>query len=95
MEQVARQTGSLPDLLRDEPDMPPFLEYLWSWWLRLTRRRGCGFAPEPLNHSQLADFFRLIGIDPQPWEIDLLERIDDLYLEAYGRSETNKSEDRT
>jgi len=64
--------------------MPPFpmaLVYLWRAYLRLRRRCGVGFSgPQPVGWIEIDAFARLSGIALAPWEIGLIEAIDDLYL---------------
>ncbi len=64
--------------------MPPFpdaLGYIWRTYFRLRRRMASGFAgPNPIGWQDIDAFSRLSGLRLAPWEIDLLERLDDLYL---------------
>lgn len=64
--------------------MPPFpaaLAYLWRAYLRLRRRCGSGFSgPQPVGWTEIYAFAQLSGIVLAPWEIDLIEAVDDLYL---------------
>jgi len=70
--------------------MPEVTEYLWHWFLRLSKRRGGGFGPAPLTHSGMRDFFHLAGIRPSAWEIELLEELDDLYLQIQADEDRAK-----
>lgn len=71
--------------------MPELLEYLWKWFLRLSKRRGSGFGPAPLSHTGIKDFFTLIKIEPTPWEIEQIEQLDDVYLKIRAEeAEANK-----
>ncbi len=81
----------MPELLANEPELPACLIYLWHWFLRLSNRRGGGFGPAPLTHSNLRDFFELSGVWPTPWEIEQIEALDDLYLKILGEEEDKKA----
>ncbi len=65
--------------------MPPFpiaLAYLWRAYLRLRRRTQVGFGgPQPLGWQDIDAFIRRSGLRLAPWEIEILERIDDIYLD--------------
>jgi hypothetical protein len=64
--------------------MPPFpesLAYLWRVYLRLRRRMAGGFAgPDPIGWQDIDSFVRLGGFHLAPWEIELIERLDDLFI---------------
>ena len=66
--------------------MPPFpkaLAYLWRAYFRLRRRMAGGFAgPNPIGWQDIDAFVRQSGLRLAPWELDLIEALDDLYLEA-------------
>lgn len=57
------------------------LDYLWQTYHRLRRRKGAGFSgPEPVTWSDIDAYARRAGIRLAPWEVRIIERIDDLYL---------------
>lgn len=64
--------------------MPPFpeaLAYLWRTYLRLRRRMAGGFAgPNPIGWQDIDAFIRRSGLRLTPWEIEAIERIDDLFV---------------
>lgn len=64
--------------------MPPFpdpLSYLWRAYLRLRRRMAGGFAgPNPVGWQDLDAFIRRSGLRLAPWEIEIVEAIDDLFI---------------
>lgn len=67
-----------------ELSMPPFpepLDYLWRAYLRLRRRIASGFSgPNPVGWQDIDAFIRRAGARFAPWEIEVLERIDDLFV---------------
>lgn len=78
-----RKTGRIAEL-EAELAMPPFpecLAYLWQAYLRLRRRMAGGFSgPSPIGWPDIDAFIRRTGARLAPWEIELLERIDDLFV---------------
>jgi hypothetical protein len=63
------------------PAFPRELSYLWRTYLRLRRRMAGGFSgPNPIGWQDIDAFSRRSGTRLTPWEIELIERIDDLFL---------------
>lgn len=64
--------------------MPPFpraLAYLWRAYLRLRRRAAVGMSgPQPIGWQDIDAFARRAGMRLAPWEIEILEELDDIYL---------------
>lgn len=70
------------------PELPRAGEYLWRTFLRLhARRQSTGMGPARLSWGDLADFQRLTGTRLAPWEVAVLEQLDDLALKKRGGSE--------
>lgn len=67
--------------------MPPFpreLGYLWQAYMRLRRRAVPGFTgASPVTWQDIDAFVRRSGFRLAPWEVELIEILDDLCL---GRS---------
>jgi hypothetical protein len=70
--------------LEAEISLPPYplsLDYLWSIYSRLRRRKGAGqFGPLPIEWPDIEAFCRIGKISLSPWEIEIIETLDDLYL---------------
>ena len=63
-------------------ETPPFpfeLEHVWTAFCRLHARRRSGFSAEPIAWSDLDAFIRLTGVRLAPFEIQLIEMLDDLF----------------
>lgn len=61
------------------PPLPPAAAYLWSWLLDLVS--GCAPGPNgrtPISYGEIADWARLTGNRPAPWETALLRELDAL-----------------
>lgn len=71
--------------LEAELSMPPFpepLAYLWRSYLRLRKSKGTSDmgAPRRIEWPDYDAFDRRSGIHLAPWEIEILEQIDDIFL---------------
>lgn len=65
------------------PEFPRAIAYIWRAYWRLRRRKTMGFSgPAPIEWPDIDAFLRASGFRVAPWELELLEAIDDLYLQA-------------
>lgn len=65
------------------PLMPLEVRYLWSAFGRLSgRRRFSEAGAHPIGWDELDAFSRLTGAAFAPWEIEVIEMLDRLFLES-------------
>lgn len=70
------------------PPMPEAVRYLWDAFIRIRRRKGGGLnGPAPLEWPDIAAFVTLGGVRLAPWEIRIVEDLDDLWLASISREE--------
>lgn len=85
------RTAERREELERELDLPPLpwcLVYLWSQFIRLSNRRGSnGFGPSLLTYTEIEAFQRLSGFHFTPWEIEMIEVIDQSYLGSLNSRE--------
>jgi hypothetical protein len=65
-----------------ELETPPFpleLEHVWTVFCRLSARRRSGFSIEPIGWADLDAFIKLTGCRLAPFEIQLIEMLDDMF----------------
>lgn len=64
------------------PGFPAGAEYLWRCYLRLRRRAAPGFdRAAPVGWQDIDAFIRRAGIRLTSWEIEIIEAIDDAFLD--------------
>jgi hypothetical protein len=69
------------------PPFPMPLVYLWSTFARLNGRRGGnGFGLNPIGWAEIDAYQRLTQSRLAPWEIQIVEELDDLYLQAQRKA---------
>lgn len=72
--------------LEAELALPPFPEemrYLWRAFVRIRNRiNGNGMTPARITLQDLDAFNRLSGLHLAPWEVAIIEMLDDLFLSA-------------
>lgn len=65
------------------PAMPMALQYLWDAFMRIRRRKGAGLnGPLPIEWPDIAAFVTLSGWRFAPWEIEIIEDLDSLWLSS-------------
>lgn len=76
------------------PPFPMALLHVWNAFGRLSARRGSnGFAANPIGWPDIDAFLRHSGLRLAPWEISLIEQLDDLYRADSGKPKETEKED--
>lgn len=80
-----------PDI-KQKP-LPPAARPIWMTFCRLSARRSSGgFGPAPLGWTDLHAYQRMTGATLSPWEIEMIEMLDGMYLEAAAKNVTPPDE---
>ena len=88
LKSVWKQTGVMPPALADLVELPSEMEYVWLYFIRLNRRRGSnGFGINPISCNEMLSFFELNSIEYSPQEVELIEMLDNIYLENYSKQQ--------
>lgn len=66
----------------EQPAFPSLGGYLWGIYHRIRRRRSTVGGIVPIDFSEFDAFQRSTRTALTPWEIGVLELLDDLYLAA-------------
>ena len=79
-----------------ELETPPFalaLEYIWKAYFRLRRRKAIGFnGLDRIEWPDIDAFLRRSGLNLVPWEIEIIERIDDVFLSIMSSDKVTDKE---
>ena len=62
--------------------MPKALAYLFLSYMRIRRRKGGGFGVTPIEWPDIDAFVRNSQFRLAPWEIEVIESLDDAFLAA-------------
>lgn len=82
---LSRGSAKLLEQL-ESPPYPDVLEYLWKWFVDLSRSREIFYAPDGtpvkmrLKYSDLFMWSHLTRKEIRPYEVDALFLIDSIYL---------------
>lgn len=94
---VEKQLGRTPVELQNLIDLPESCVDIWSWFLDLHNNRGTnGFSENPISFSDMYAYFQLISVTPNPWEVVVLKKLDNIALkfmskEAEKRNNSQKT----
>ena len=62
------------------------MAHVMLWFRQLARARQQGFeAPPPITWTEIAHWAALMRVQPQPWELQALTQLDDMWLGAWRR----------
>jgi hypothetical protein len=76
-----------------QPAFPEALAYLWRAHRRMRRRKGAGEAgPHPIEFPDIQAFETLTRNRLAPWEVELIEALDDAYLGAVAEHQRQERE---
>ena len=67
-----------------ETDLPEELVWHWNAFCELDRRRTAGFVPNPIGYNDIGWWAQHQGIELEPWEVDVLMALDDVWLEVWN-----------
>jgi len=91
---IRKNRQDVADELLAELECPPFpmaLSYVWQAWVRLRRRTPAGFnGPNPITIEAIDAFIRRTGLRLNPYDVDLIERVDDLYLSKMAEQQASE-----
>lgn len=68
------------------PPFPLALTYLWQAYGRMRRRCSAGMGLNPISLGDIDAFVRLTGSRLAPWEVEAIERLDEVWLAANAKS---------
>ena len=73
-----RKPKELDDLL----EFPTDMMYQWKYFIDLhNKRTSNGFSVNPITYTDMCSYFSLINYNPEEWEIDLINSLDQVFLE--------------
>ena len=72
--QVYKQTGKLPQMLKDQPVVDAEMTHLLDWYLEV---RG----PSPLSYTEIRNWCYLVNLKLLPYEVKIIMQLDNIYWE--------------
>lgn len=49
-------------------------------------RTSNGFGANPITYTEMKNYFDLIQVEPEEWEVNLIKQFDNVALEEYEKS---------
>jgi len=59
----------------------------WNWFLRLSNRRPSGMGISAISYTEMRNFFELINVSPESYEIEIIEAFDRVAMRHYSKQE--------
>lgn len=76
---LQKQTGLPVPELTSLPDLPTETAHIWKWWFDLHSQRHLDQVIQGLSWSDIDAYCNRFRLQPKPWEMDALHRLDILY----------------
>jgi len=84
---VQRQIGRVPKELENLVELPKCMEEYWQWFLKLSNRGPSGWGVSAIPYSEIRAFFELIGVVPEPYEVEIIEAFDRVAINHYSKQQ--------
>ena len=84
---VQRQLKRTPKELEDLVELPECMQEYWVWFIKLSNRRPSGMGISAIPYSEMLAFFELMGIVPEPYEIEVIEMFDSVAIKHYQKQQ--------
>lgn len=84
---VQRQLKRVPKELEDLVELPDCMREYWIWFIRLSNRRPSGMGISAIPYSEMLAFFELMGIVPEPYEVEVIEMFDSVAIKHYQKQQ--------
>lgn len=79
LEVIERTSGQTPEQLAPQP-FPHELSHIWEWFqVMSSMRQNAGFGVSRLS-SEIVDWQKLEGIRLNPYELEVIRRIDSIFV---------------
>lgn len=79
--------------LEDAPEIPFYLEHIWTWFWQVHRGRTYGMSgPSPLTWPDIQSWTTLLQTNIRPIEVEILKEIDSVYLEYVAKKQKKKGQ---
>lgn len=87
---IEKTTGKPQEKLQTG-EVPNVCSHVWNWFLKLHKKRSSnGFSVNPITYTEMQSFFKLHGLVPENWEIELIEALDDIVLDSIAKNTKTK-----
>ncbi len=72
--------------------LPDSCALIWKYFMALhSTRTSNGFGANPITYTEMKNYFDLIQVDPEEWEIELIRRFDMKALDVYDKANEKNS----
>lgn len=65
---------------------------VWNYFIALnSKRTSNGFGLNPISYTEIRSYFELHEIVPLPFELEAIDRLDRVALDAFGKQQEQES----
>lgn len=88
---VEKAIGRKPKELEDLIELPKEFSKVWEDFLNLSNSRSSGLGISPISYAEIDAYSRLLGIDLEPWEVQVIKLFDRVTLSEVNKQQEKKS----
>lgn len=92
LESAERQFRKKPKQLENLVELPKSMKEPWEWFLRLNNHRPTGMGISAIPYSEILSFFTLLGIDPEPTDVELIELFDKIAIKIANQQQEKENQ---
>ena len=68
-------------------ELPSSFQEYYHWFLRLNNHRPAGMGISAIPYSEYLAFFNLLGVEVQPYELEILEVFDSIAMKHFSKQQ--------
>lgn len=88
---IHKTTGKKPKELDNLIELPPEFAKVWEDFINLSSSRQSGFGISPLTYTEIKSYTELMGIELEPWEVNMIKLFDRVTVSEVNKQQEKKS----
>lgn len=80
-----------PKELKDLVELPDCFKQCWYWFLELNSTRSAGFGISSITYTEMYHYFKVLQIEVQPWEIEIVKMFDAVALDTMQKQQEQEN----
>lgn len=88
---VEKAIGRKPKELDELVELPKEFTKVWEDYLNLSSSRQAGFGLSPITYTEIDAYSRLMGIELESWEVQMIKMFDRVTLSEVAKQQEKKA----